>query len=181
MDNLKELIDLFQKDLIDFELVYLNFKDKINYLCYSFNIDNYKNDLLVFLWKITSNIDLTNFKSDICLYSYISKSLKRYCISLYHKEVNNEKIIYSSQMTNIEIDKTSYYSILDNSSFVFESLISNLSKKQRLIIILRYEYCFSDNEIAKELKISRQAVYKIRILALKNLRNELLDLKGGIA
>ncbi|WP_090042062.1 hypothetical protein [Clostridium frigidicarnis] len=39
----------------------------------------------------------------------------------------------------------------------------------------------ADNEIAKDLNTSRQAVYKIRILALKNLRNELLDLKGGIA
>lgn len=59
------------------------------------------------------------------------------------------------------------------SNFVNEDLqnaFSGLSHKQQVIITMGYSLCYKDNEIAKVMAVSPQAVSKTRNLALKRLR-----------
>lgn len=175
MIHLKELLSSFQKEVTDFDPVLIYFKSKLNSLSRGFNLDIYKSDLLVFLWQITSNIDLSKFDSDRSLSSYISLSLKRCCISLYHKQVTDKKVMYNSSLTDIELDKNYSYVPTDESLLIFNDLIYNLPQKQKNIITLRYDHCLSDNEIANQLNISRQAVCKNRNLALNKIKKSLLN------
>lgn len=175
MIDLKKLLSLFQKGITDFDPIFFYFKPKLNSLSRRFNIAFYKNDLLIFLWQLTSKIDLSKFNCEQALNSYISLSLKRYCISLYHKQVKDNTVMYNSTIANIEIDKDSSYLPIDESLLIFNDLIRNLSETQKNIIILRYAHCFSDNDIANQLNISRQAVCKSRKLALNKIKKSLLN------
>ncbi|MDS0527218.1 botulinum neurotoxin transcription-activating sigma factor BotR [Clostridium sp. SHJSY1] len=170
--NLTELI-LCTNNKENFQDIYLKFKNRIDFLTKSFNLDLYQNDLILFLWQLIKKINLSDFKSEEALYSYIHISLKNYCINLYHKYHKNNKVTYNSILTNIEIDKNLSYTNIDNASFIFDELIVGLSDKQKKVITLRYKYCLSDTEIANSLNISRQAVYKNRIAALNKLHNTL--------
>ncbi|NOW25284.1 RNA polymerase sigma factor (sigma-70 family) [Clostridium butyricum] len=55
----------------------------------------------------------------------------------------------------------------------FNDLISILKPKQKEITFYKFYMQFSDVEIAKMLKISRQAVNKTQRLALRNLKTQL--------
>lgn len=179
--NLTELIICTKENNKNFEAIYLKFKKKINFLVMSFNIELYKNDLLLFLWQLIKKTNISNFKSEQAIYAYISIALKNHCISIYHNQYKNSKISYNSILTNIEIDKNCSYNYIANSLFVFNDLISNLSEKQKKIITMRYKYCLSDCEIATSLNISRQAVFKNRKAALNKLQKtyKRFFVKGG--
>lgn len=139
----------------------------------SFNIELYRNDILLFLWQLIKKINISDFKSEQALYSYISISLKNYCINLYNKHHKNNRVTYNSILTDIEIARNFSYNPIDNSSLIFDDLIVNLSDRQKKVITMRYKYCLSDCEIASSLRISRQAVYKNRIAALNKLHKTL--------
>lgn len=156
---------------LDFNIIYTKLEKKIDFLVVSFHIELYKNDILLFLWQLIKKINFSNFNTEKMLYSYMSISLKNYCIKLYNKNIKNNNIIYNSEITNIELDKNSYdHTLLDNSSLIFDDLVSSLPKKQRDILTMRYKYCLSDLEIAQSLHISRQAVHKNRLRALNSLK-----------
>lgn len=58
-------------------------------------------------------------------------------------------------------------------SIEISDLLKMLTTIQRYTIIAHYYYGYSDQEIAQKLHISRQAVHKNRINALKNLKERL--------
>ncbi|GKX68350.1 sigma factor-like helix-turn-helix DNA-binding protein [Inconstantimicrobium mannanitabidum] len=171
--NLTEMILCSRDNDKNFDDIYFRFKKKIEFLVESFNIKLYKNDVILFLWQLTKKINVSNFKSEQMLQAYISVSLKNYCISIYNKHCKNNKIIYNSVLTNIEIDQNYNDNSIEDSSLAFDDLIINLSDKQKEVITMRYKYCLSDDEIARSLNISRQAVYKNRIAALNKLHETL--------
>ncbi|WP_143317833.1 sigma factor-like helix-turn-helix DNA-binding protein [Clostridium sp. HBUAS56017] len=171
------LIELLINSDKNFDAIYSRFNKKIEFLTMSFQLELYKNDIVLFLWQLTKKINISNFKSEEELYKYISVSLKNYCINIYYKQAKNKNVTYNSMLTNIEIDKKYSCNPMDNSSLAFDELISSLSDKQKKVITMRYKYCLSDCEIANFLSISRQAVYKSRKSALsileKTYRNAL--------
>lgn len=75
--NLTELIAYSKKDNKNFKIIYSRFKKKIDFLVMSFNIELYRNDILLFLWQLIKKINISDFKSEQALYSYISISLKK--------------------------------------------------------------------------------------------------------
>ncbi|SMC29110.1 toxin-associated regulator BotR [Clostridium acidisoli DSM 12555] len=173
--NLTELIADSKANHKYFEIICSKYSKKINFLVKSFNIELYRNDLLLFLWQLIKKINSSDFKSEQALHSYINISLKNYCINLYNKYHKNNRITYNSLLTDIEIDKNFSYNTIDNSSLIFDDLIVNLSEKQKKIIIMRYKYCLTDYEIASSLHVSRQAVHKNRVAALNKLHKSLIS------
>ena len=167
--SLTEQLVNFNKNNNNFDNIYLLFKKRIDFLILSFHIESYKNDLTLFLWQLLKKIQIDNFSSEKALYSYINVSLKNHCMNIYRK-ISKEKITFNSELTDIEIDKSTSYNPIDNSSIIFDDLIASLSDHQKQIITMRYKYCLSDSEIASSLNISRQAVYKNRKLALSKLQ-----------
>lgn len=170
MNSLKILLSKYKNKLIAFDNIYIYFQSYVNKLSYNYKISLYSNDIFLHLFRISNEVDLKRFKDDIQLEKYIKCALKRYAITLYHKQVKDNLIIYNSTATNIEIDKSLIENYSETLQIKFNNLLFGLSEKQKKIIKLRYEYGFSDVEISKMLKISRQAVHKNRTIALKLLR-----------
>ncbi|GIQ71549.1 sigma-70 family RNA polymerase sigma factor [Xylanibacillus composti] len=74
---------------------------------------------------------------------------------------------------------------VDNDPYNFQNYIerewlyyaySQLTKKQQKVIMLAYSFCLVDREIAARMRISQQAVCKIRNSALRRLRSRLTSM-----
>lgn len=78
----------------------------------------------------------------------------------------NKKASYYSESTTS--DPTHFQSTFTNERLTYA--FTMLSHKQQLITTLCYASCYQDNEIAKILNVSPQAVCKTRNLALQKLR-----------
>lgn len=157
----------------DFEKIYYFYEKYILFICRRYSIDEYSTLLMVHLWQLVLKIDLNKFTSSISLNGYIKKSLKNYAINIYKKYSVMNNIIFNDAILNSEIEKE-YNSIYKDceSNIIFTDMIKELSERKYKIINLRYNYGFSDEEIACMIGISRQAVYKNRLSALNILKNK---------
>lgn len=169
MEGLHQLIKHFQKTN-EFDEVYHLYEKKIYFLSKSFNIEEYQSDLFYNLWILAKKVDLNKLTDDKSLGFYIFKSLKNYSINYYNKKKLESRVIYNSEVTSIEIDKSTTCPF-DDSHLIFNDMTKHLSSEKQINIInLRYLNGLSDIEIADKLNISRQAVHKSRLCALKTLK-----------
>lgn len=169
MKSLKTLIQSYQNEEIEFTEIINYFSKTVNILSSQFKVNNSKWDINSYLWEVSKKINVNNFNCDRALYSYIYKSLFTYCLSLLNNS-KKIKIIYNSEVTDLSLDLLNYEDCYEiDSPIIFDNLVSVLSRTQKEIVTLRYKYCFSDSEIAEQLNISRQAVYKSRKNALNRL------------
>lgn len=152
------------------------YEDYIKYLSKRFNIEEYTSDLNFELWKIINDLKLDKFKDKDYVDFFIKRCLKNYAINLFKKHIKNKIILYNNEILNIEADKLSTSKEIDIITNInFYEIIKNLSTLQNKIIVLRYDKCFSDKEIADLLGISRQAVFKNRKQALEFLKQHLKE------
>lgn len=178
--SIKLLIEEANVDLKKFDEIYMYYEKKLNYLIKNFKIEEYDSELTLKLWHIINNDKILKFNSDIEIDNYIYISLKNYCITLYNKQKKEKAICYNSDMLDIELNKIYYYSDHSTTKYVFEELIHTLNSRQQEILSLKYKDGFSDIEIAKQLKISRQAVHKNISKSLNILNKDLLQLKNYV-
>lgn len=173
MGELYQLIENFKKNN-NFDDIYYFYRKKIIILTKEFRIDEYISDMFYNLWIIVKKINLNVLDKDYLINSYILRSLKNFAINYYRKKQRDNIIIYNTDISSIEIDKK-YQCDFDDSILIFNDMLKNiLSEKQYNIINLRYAHSFSDIEIATQLRISRQAVYKNRLLALSRIKEFLV-------
>lgn len=173
MQNNDKLIKILYNSENLFEEFLTLFSKTIDYFIFSFQIELYRNDLLIYLWSLLKKINLNNFKNDKLFKTYINKCIKNYCIYLYKRNKLDKKILYDSELTTLQLEAKLSNDNSDTYNIFFYELIKELNKKQKKIIILSYMYCLSDAYISKLLHISRQAVFKSRKLALSNLHKTL--------
>lgn len=173
MRNIITLLSEFQSNLIDFDTIYSYFKNYIYKLIFKFNIDLHITDIFLKLWTLCKKIDLSNFNSSQQLECYIKHSLKRTAINIYNSKKNHNRVDFNSNIIDIVSDKSSHSLNFDDSNIMFNDLISNLSEKKKTILYLRYKQGLSDSEIAEQISISRQAVYKSRLSALHTIKQSI--------
>ncbi|ACQ51208.1 botulinum neurotoxin transcription-activating sigma factor BotR [Clostridium botulinum] len=175
MENLFFIIKILKDDNKKFEDIYTNYKNLIDIFIKKYNLSENYNDILNHFWIILKKADLNKFNTENDLNKYISKCLKRYCLSICTKKNRDKKIIYNSEITDINLNL-----IQDNCfndiEFEFKDLISILPNNQKNIIYMKFFKDMKDIEIAKKLKISRQSVYKNKNLALEKLKPILKEL-----
>lgn len=155
-----------EQDMTAFSIIYDEFK-KLIYL-YSGRLvdDDAVQDLTLFLLELLYGINLSKFHPDS------SDTLKRYiAVSIKNKYISLSKERQKLISTSVELCDD----LLINSESVFEGLdiceaLKVLTLRQRLIIIYRYIYCYSDAEISSLLSISRQAVNRLKNRAIKTLQ-----------
>ncbi|ERK28954.1 sigma-70 family RNA polymerase sigma factor [Clostridium intestinale] len=165
MSGLKKDIEEFKRGNNEVFLDVLNrFTSYIKLCSYKLNYYCAETDLIIYLFKLIPQIDLSNFESDKYIIGYIKKCIRNMAVTLYKKNKNYSFITYDNDVLDNNIAYIQEFPI------DVEGLISNLSDTQKKIIIYRYKYRFSDSEIGKLLKISRQAVYKNRAKALAQLK-----------
>ncbi|ARC83159.1 transcriptional regulator BotR, P-21 [Clostridium argentinense CDC 2741] len=159
----------------EFEEIYRNFENFIDMLTRKYDVEKDYNDIVSHLWIILKKTDLNKFNTEYDLEKYISTSLKRYCIDICNKKNRNERVIYNSEFVDINLSLIEH-SFSNDLEFEFNDLISILPNSQRKIIYMRFFNNMKEVDIAEELNISRQAVYKSKNLALKKLESVIKEL-----
>ncbi|AUM93822.1 TPA: botulinum neurotoxin transcription-activating sigma factor BotR [Clostridium botulinum] len=168
MNKLFLQIKMLKSDNGEFQEIFKHFEKTINIFTRKYNIyDNY-NDILYHLWYTLKKVDLSNFNTQNDLERYISRTLKRYCLDICNKRKIDKKIMYNSEIVDkkLSLIANSYSSYLE---FEFNDLISILPDDQKKIIYMKFVEDIKEIDIAKKLNISRQSVYKNKILALERL------------
>ncbi len=134
------------------------------------NYEEAESDLTIFLLEYIKKVDLNKFKnrSDGEIVSYIKLIFKNKYIDLL-RQLMNKKI--ETTILKTEFMCNDCYKNLEEE--YFSSLIKNLNDTQRKIIVGRYFHGYSDDNLSKILKISRQAVYKHRKKAFELIKLEI--------
>lgn len=154
------------QDMSAFEIIYDEFKDRIYSYARKQKNEDLIGELTLFLIELIYHIDIDKFCSDKSevLERYVLVSLKNKYISLCRKRTKeNEMIREVCESALADIDSTEIR--ID----ICEAL-GNLTQRQRDVIICKYIYCLSDFQISELLKISRQAVNRLKIRGLKVLK-----------
>ncbi len=170
--TLKSKILKFKKqDMSVFETLYDEFKKLIMFYAVRLYYDDAKSDLTLFFIELLYNIDLSRFESDesYSIRNYIAVSIKNQYISL---SVRNQ---HYNKLSNCLYDNFDGYLPNFEDRFSLRESLKHLSYKQKMIIIYRYIYGYSECEIGEILGITRQAVNRIKNRALIILRESLTE------
>lgn len=171
--DLLEKIIIFQDNEPNFINIFSYFNSKIKYLAYKLRYPEAETDLIIYLYELLKLLNTNRFKNDQEIIAYINRCLKNKSIFLYKKVFKDKELLSFTSETEI-LDVINISDINDDYADVrFKDLISSLKPKQKQITFYKYYMQFSDIEIAKMLKISRQAVNKTQRLALRNLKIQL--------
>ena len=168
--SLKMLIGKFKnQDMSAFAVIYDEYKRLLQFYSAKVGGDDALQELTVFLVELLYSIDASRFEADtstglaryiaVCLrnkYIEISKREQR-CKNFENQFIENCDFVHTDTFEKLEIAEA----------------IKALSHKQRLVVILKYIYGFSESEIALRFNISRQSVNRLINRALQNLRNYL--------
>ncbi|WP_241393756.1 sigma-70 family RNA polymerase sigma factor [Clostridium butyricum] len=130
-------------------------------------------DLIIYLYELLKSLNPNKFEKEQDIVAYINRCLKNRSILLYYKDFKDKELMsFTSETEILDVidinDRSDEYSDIR-----FNDLISILKPKQKEITFYKFYMQFSDVEIAKMLKISRQAVNKTQRLALRNLKTQL--------
>lgn len=122
-----------------------------------------KQDMIIYLINVIDKIPISgnNFNNEKAIFSYISKSLRNQYIYLSKK-----KDVYSKFEMKIDIE------LVDkeiNNEIILLDIFEKLTSKEEYIMKLIYIYGFSVSELAKSMKITRQAVNQCKKRALKKI------------
>ncbi|MBR4972998.1 MAG: sigma-70 family RNA polymerase sigma factor [Clostridia bacterium] len=164
---LKGLIENFRmQDMAAFEIIFDEFKSRIYSYARKQKSEDLIGELTLFLIELIYYMDVDKFCSDKSdgLERYILVCLKNKYISICRKKVKEKDMLKEAYDTDL-ISLDSAETRID----ICEAL-SNLTERQRDIIICKYIYCLSDFQIAEIFKISRQAVNRLKNRGLKVLK-----------
>lgn len=176
-NSLKKLIYKYQlNNKNSFYEIELFFNKKINsYSKRSFYSD-IKEDITLHLIEIITKINLKNFNNDKALFKYINKSLDFKFI-----DINKSFCDYENNSINYDFDFYDLYYSFDTLQYNYydpkldiKLITSNLDKREREVLILKYKYNYKFTEIGEKLHLSKQNVYYIHKKALSKLKKELI-------
>lgn len=125
-----------------------------------------KSDLTLCFIEIINKMSLKEeFLNDKFLLGYIKKAIINSYLNIkkYNDVINFKEQVYEINDYDNKIDF--------QSDLEFHDLLKCLSKKEKIVITLKYLNCLSDVQIAKKLNLSRQYVNKLNRQALTKIRN----------
>jgi len=150
-------------------LLYNKFLPKIKKCAINLNYETAETDITIrFLEFIkNTNFDSLISKCDGAVTSYTNKFFDNTYKNLLISKGTHVSLIYLNDENSFIRDVTYY----DDQSNLELDCFSHLTELQRKIIIYRYIYGYSVQEIAQKLKISRQAVNKAKNRGIKSIRS----------
>ncbi len=172
MNSIVNSIEKAKKgDKDNMKLLIVKFEPILNSLSYKLEYDCAKTDLTIFLIKLIEGIKLGCIEniSDGALVKYIQKSLYRE----YYK-LNKSRLIIEVELNDVfslesnEYKDSEYKILLDE--FEAKSIIN---ERQKYMLLKKYCHLSTEEEIASELKVSRQAVNKMHNVAIRNIKKYL--------
>ena len=128
--------------------------------------DDTVQELNIFLIELLYDINLSLFDDNSLngIQKYIAVSIRN-----KYLKIAQENSKYS--LTCGELYESEIKCSLSDEKLFIDEILKTLSAKQRLIIIYRYVYNYTDAEIAIMLGISRQAVNRLKNRALLVLKD----------
>lgn len=125
-------------------------------------------DLIISLIETTKKLKfkISTSSDEPLVVHLIHKSLKNKKIDLYRKYIRKKNI----EVVSLEKTEELIGGVNIEDDYIFMKLLDQLNTRQKNIIILKFIYKYSDIEIAKKLKISRQAVNQNKNKALNCLK-----------
>lgn len=144
------------------------FDPKINKCSRQLNYSEARTDMIISLVEIIKSVDFYSLKNrgDGTIIKYISNALERKKIDLFYKYVKGEK---QEKELNLDIMGESFQGNIEDKLLIYK-MFKLLSHEQKEILKRKYYYGFSEQEIAEQLHISRQAVNQAKNRAFKRLR-----------
>lgn len=133
-----------------------------------------------------------NYMFKLYFISYIEKSLKLKSLE-FKRKINKlkEREVYVLNILDDGFEEERINTIADKSINIIDEIcseadiknmssntklneaIQNITSKQRTILFMRYIQDKEEKQIAKELNLSKQAVNKVKLAGLKNIRDYL--------
>ncbi|WP_055667329.1 sigma-70 family RNA polymerase sigma factor [Desnuesiella massiliensis] len=169
MKSLYESIHLCKDGNKDILLEIINkFNPLLNKYSRLLNYEDAKSDFTLFFIELVYKFPINNeaFIQDAYIVSYINKAIKNKYIHLSKKKMNIEKCEVE---LNLDIaNNFSYNNSLDDKLYI-NDLFKCITKKEKEILVLKYIKGYSDVEISKIYKISRQAVNRMKIRAFNKI------------
>ena len=165
--SIKEMIlKIRNQDMTVFPLLFDEFKRVIFFFANKSKVEDIEQELILFFMELIYDIDLDkfDFENDLPIKKYICVALRNKFIALSKLYRKNEVYI-----DNVDIEYFFKEEHKDN-LFIYEAL-DILSYKQRVVMIYKYIYCYTDVEIGEMLGITRQAVNRIVLRSIDRLRN----------
>lgn len=153
------------------ESLIIKFEPLINSISWKIKSEYAKTDLTIFFINLIKDIKLDNFKnlSDGALVKYIQTSLYR----KYYK-LNKSSLFMEVELTDTFNSTNNEYEDIEYKVFLDElEAKSIINKRQKYMLVEKYSSLNTEQEIASELSISRQAVNKMHGLAIKNIKKYL--------
>lgn len=151
----------------------INILEKFDPLLNKFDRNSYyedmKSELSLYMFHILNKIPIEKkgFNQDKFIVSYIYKSLKNKYIHLnktsqliHTIEIENENKLLNSSYTERELESVELF-----------DMFKNLTNYEKTILTQIYIYNFKESEIARDLKVSRQAINKTHKRALSKLKS----------
>jgi len=149
-----------------FPLILRGFERLINHYAKLLGNSDDTQELNLFFIELLFRIETEKFASDS------SNSLSRYiAVSLKNKYIEISRQSRKEKYQTLPFCESFYPTETDfEETFETAAMLELLSEKQRLVIIFKYFYQYSDIEISKLMGISRQAVNNLKNRALETLR-----------
>lgn len=163
----KPLIKKFrQQDMTAFGLLHEEYKNLIIFYSKRLGYEDAAQELTIFFIELLYDIELNLFKADssIGMKKYIATALRNKYISLSKSKQKDEF------MCNELFENSGFYCNEPEDRISIKQGLMLLSERQRVIIIYKYIYNYSDFEIANMLCISRQAVNRLKNRGLYELK-----------
>lgn len=134
-------------------------------------------DLTIYLLEFIKKVDLEKFKNrnDGEIVNYMQASFKSKYINILKQIINKNIEMTILETEFIYLDR---YEKLEEEQ-LFE-LIKSLSNMQKKIIIGKYVYGYTDNELAVIYDVSRQTISKQKKRAIASLKIKLISEEKSI-
>lgn len=153
------------------EKLITKFEPIINSISWKGKSEYLRTDLTIFLIKLIKGIKLSCIKnlSDEALVKYIQKSLYREFYKL-----NKGSLIMEVELNDIFNSSSNEYQDIEYKILLDEfEAKSIITESQKYMLLKKYCYLSTEQEIAKELNVSRQAINKSHKSAVKKIRRYL--------
>lgn len=153
------------------EKLITKFEPIINSISWKGKSEYLRTDLTIFLISLIKGIKLEYIEnlSDGALVKYIQKSLYRE----YYK-LNKRSLIMEVELNDIFNSTSNEYQDIEYKILLDEFEVKSIiSERQKYMLLKKYCYLSTEEEITRELKVSRQAVNKMHHVTIRNIKKYL--------
>lgn len=153
------------------ESLIIKFEPIISSISWKVKSEYVRTDLTIFFIKLIKEFKLERIEnlSDGALVKYIQRSLYRE----YYK-LNKNSLIMESELNDIFDSGSNEYQDIEYKMLLDEFQVKGIiNERQKYMLLKKYCYLSTEEEIASELKVSRQAVNKMHNVAIRNMKKYL--------